>query len=164
MYSAKLIEYKNKVLKMAMQYKYTIATLILFMVSLNVFGPYLDGYIDDYMEDEISAKVRVNQKSLSEIREMEQQNGYDVVVDVRSEEEYESGHLEDSINIPHISIIENPNILQIKGVNKNKMVLVYCRSGRRASLVVNEMMNLGYDKNSVHYYNGSHDNLDSAFV
>lgn len=164
MYSAKLIEYKNIVITMAMQYKFTIVALLVLMVGLNVFGPYLDNTLNDYFEDDISELVRENRKSLSEIESMEKKSGYDVVVDVRSEEEYESGHLEDSINIPHISIIENPNILQIKGVNKNKMVLIYCRSGRRASLVVNEMMNLGYDKNSVHYYNGSHDKLASAFV
>ena len=44
------------------------------------------------------------------------------------------------------------------------MILVYCETGRRASYVVNEMIKLGFDKNSVHYYTDTYDKLRPAFV
>lgn len=160
----KLIKFKNKLLNILMDYKYTIFALVSFMILLNIFGPHLINLIDEYTDDETHIHNKENQRSYSEIYKIEKNKGYDIVLDVRSREEYEKGHLEDSINIPHTEILENPNILNLKGIHKNKMILVYCKTGRRASLVVNEMMRLGYDKNSVNYYTGNHESLTSAFL
>lgn len=160
----KLIEFKNKLVNKLMGYKYTIFALVSLMIVLNLIGPYLNNLIDEYLLDESDFGTTEHKKSYDEIYLIEKNKGYDIVLDVRSVEEYENSHLEDSINIPHTEILENPNILNLKGIHKNKMILVYCKSGRRASLVVNEMMRLGYDKNSVHYYAGNHESLTSAFL
>ena len=160
----KLIEFKNKSLNMLMSYKYSIVALVTVMILLNVFGPSISNLIDEYLIDDTDYGTAESKKSYNEIYNIEKNKGYDIVLDVRSAKEYENGHLEDSINISHTEILENPNILNLKGVHKNKMILVYCKSGRRASLVVNEMMRLGYDKNSVNYYTGNHESLTSAFL
>jgi rhodanese-related sulfurtransferase len=52
-----------------------------------------------------------------------------LVVDVRSESEFESGHAKDSINIPVHEIAAQIDNL------KNKVVILVCRSGMRASNV-----------------------------
>jgi len=160
----KLIEFKNKSLNILMSYKLTVFILVSFMIVLNIFGPRLINIIDEYTDDENYNYNKENQRTYSDIYKIEKNQGYDIVLDVRSREEYEKDHLEDSINIPHTEILENPNILNLKGIHKNKMILVYCKTGRRASLVVNEMMRLGYDKNSVNYYTGNHESLTSAFL
>ena len=62
-------------------------------------------------------------------------------IDVRSAEEFNSGHLQDSINIPHDQIIE-----RIKAVSPDKdaPINLYCRSGRRAEVALTELKKAGY--------------------
>lgn len=65
-------------------------------------------------------------------------NNY-IIVDVRSEDEYNEGHIVDSINIPYDQIDENTNL------DKTKTIMVYCRSGNRSSIAYNILVDLGYD-------------------
>ena len=164
MYSEKLLEIIKYILKkcydIIMKYKYSFSVLFLIMITVTLFVPYIETRLDDY----INNTVIENRKSLNEIYKFEKDHGYDIVIDVRSKKEYDEGHLEDTINIPFKDIIENPNILQKNGITQNKMVLVYCNTGRRASFVVNDMIKLGFDKNSVHYYDDTYDKLRQAFI
>ena len=52
------------------------------------------------------------------------------VIDVREQYEYENGNI-DSINIPMDKILQSTNKIQ-----RNKQVVIYCQSGRRAAAVV----------------------------
>lgn len=62
-------------------------------------------------------------------------------IDVRSAEEFNDGHLQDSINIPHDQIVE-----RIKAVSPDKdaPINLYCRSGRRAEVALTELKKAGY--------------------
>ncbi|MDY4605229.1 rhodanese-like domain-containing protein [Clostridium tertium] len=63
------------------------------------------------------------------------------MLDVRSEEEYNSGHIENSILIPIDKLEEEAeNILN----DKNKKILVYCRSGNRSKKASNILLEKGY--------------------
>lgn len=62
-----------------------------------------------------------------------------VIVDVRTKEEYESGHVVGSINIPYDEIDEDTDL------DKDKTIIVYCRSGNRSSTAYNTLKNLGYE-------------------
>ena len=64
-----------------------------------------------------------------------------VWIDVRSAEEFNDGHLQDSINIPHDQIVE-----RIKAVSPDKdaPINLYCRSGRRAEVALTELKKAGY--------------------
>lgn len=63
-----------------------------------------------------------------------------IILDVRSEEEYNSGHIENSILIPIDKLEEAENILN----DKNKKILVYCRSGNRSKKASNILLEKGY--------------------
>jgi len=64
-----------------------------------------------------------------------------ILLDVRSKEEFASGSIKDSINIPHEDLLSDIGLVsQYKG----KILAVYCRSGRRAELVINELENNGF--------------------
>ena len=64
-----------------------------------------------------------------------------IVLDVRTMEEYNQGHIKDAILIPHTSIKENIN----KYVqDKEQTVLVYCRSGNRSKQASKILAELGY--------------------
>ena len=56
-----------------------------------------------------------------------------LLIDVRSPEEYASGHIPGAINMPHKSIDEYISDLQ---EHKDKPIILYCRSGRRAKLAM----------------------------
>lgn len=53
------------------------------------------------------------------------------VIDVRSDHEFSAGHVPGAINLPHDSITSHLD--QISHL-KDKPVLLYCRSGRRAGM------------------------------
>ena len=62
-----------------------------------------------------------------------------IVIDVRTLEEFESGHIEDSSNIEwqEISSITDT-------INKDQKIYLYCRSGRRSQNATNILIDLGY--------------------
>ena len=61
---------------------------------------------------------------------MEQKNGY-IILDVRRADEFAAGHIPNAINVPNESIgtDEIPEL-----PNKDQLIMVYCRSGRRRRL------------------------------
>ena len=64
-----------------------------------------------------------------------------VWIDVRSAEEFNAGHLQDAVNIPHDQILAR---IQAVSPDKNAPVNLYCRSGRRAETPLTELKNAGY--------------------
>ena len=64
-----------------------------------------------------------------------------VVVDVRTREEYDGGHIENAVLVPNESIgSEMPEPLP----DKEATLLVYCRSGRRSKEAAQKLLSLGY--------------------
>eukprot|EP01156_Anaeramoeba_ignava_P004311 Anaeramoba_ignava/a229035_22.p1 GENE.a229035_22~~a229035_22.p1 ORF type:complete len:155 (+),score=14.52 a229035_22:49-465(+) len=63
------------------------------------------------------------------------------IVDVRTQNEYYSGHVQDAINIP-LSIVESAVVEQFP--DKNAKLYLYCRSGNRSSQAARILVNLGY--------------------
>ncbi len=62
-------------------------------------------------------------------------------IDVRTSEEYASGHLEGAKNIPHEVVAQQ--IAEI-APDKNASIVVYCRSGRRSAIAQEALQALGY--------------------
>ena len=64
-----------------------------------------------------------------------------VVVDVRTREEYDGGHIENAVLVPNESIgSEMPEALP----DKEATLLIYCRSGRRSKDAAQKLLELGY--------------------
>ena len=64
-----------------------------------------------------------------------------ILIDVRTEEEYATSHLEDSINIPVDEILDGVMDL---GIKKEDVIIVYCNSGNRSIGGYRELKNNGY--------------------
>ncbi|MDW4100390.1 persulfide dioxygenase-sulfurtransferase CstB [Staphylococcus saprophyticus] len=62
------------------------------------------------------------------------------ILDVRNEEEWNNGHLDQAVNIPHGKLL-NENIL----FNKEDKIYVHCQSGVRSSIAVGILENKGYE-------------------
>ena len=71
---------------------------------------------------------------------MDTQDGY-VILDTRTEEEYETGHIPGAIVISHEQIKEKAEQVL---TDKDQLLLVYCRSGRRSKLAAQDLVDLGY--------------------
>ena len=64
-----------------------------------------------------------------------------VVLDVRTQEEYDSGHIKNAVCLPNEEIINEPDILP----DKNQEILVYCRSGNRSKQAAQKLADMGYE-------------------
>ena len=64
-----------------------------------------------------------------------------VLVDVRTPEEYRAGHKEGALNIP-VDEVEQlaPQLLP----DKNAVILLYCRTGKRADKAMDTLRKMGY--------------------
>lgn len=66
----------------------------------------------------------------------------EIWVDVRTQEEWDSGHLEEAIHIPHEQIVAR--IEEITS-NKDATIHLYCRSGGRAGRAKSALEALGFN-------------------
>ena len=64
-----------------------------------------------------------------------------VLLDVRTVEEFKSGHIRNSINIPHEILLSN---IDLVSEYHDEPLVVYCRSGKRASLVIEALKKHGF--------------------
>lgn len=71
---------------------------------------------------------------------MDSEEGY-VILDVRTQEEYDQGHIPGAILIPDTEVeVTAEDVL----TDKDQLILVYCRSGRRSKLAAEALVELGY--------------------
>lgn len=64
-----------------------------------------------------------------------------ILVDVRTKAEFDSGHIPTAILIPYDTITRN-----LPTTDKDAVIIVYCRSGRRSGIAKNALEQLGYTK------------------
>ncbi len=84
--------------------------------------------------------VKVNFQTAKRILDKPQS----VIVDVREEEEYCTGHAKDAVLLP-VDEITAESAAEVLP-DKDAPVLVYCRSGRRSALAAQKLQALGYTK------------------
>ncbi len=65
-----------------------------------------------------------------------------ILIDVRSNEEYQQDGIQQAINIPYNNI-DKANITSVVS-DKNTPIKLYCRSGSRASVAMETLLQLGY--------------------
>ena len=71
---------------------------------------------------------------------MDSENGY-IIIDARTQEEYDEGHIPGAIMIPEYEIADRA---EKELPDKDQLILVYCRSGRRSKIAAEELVKLGY--------------------
>ena len=71
---------------------------------------------------------------------MDSEDGY-IILDVRTQEEYDQSHIPGAIVISHEEIMEKAEDVL---TDKDQLILVYCRSGRRSKIAAEALVELGY--------------------
>jgi phage shock protein E len=68
-----------------------------------------------------------------------------ILIDVRTAAEYENGHIPSAILIPYDTIAADPPT-----TDKNALIILYCRTGRRSGIAYETLSKMGY-KNLVNF-------------
>ena len=71
---------------------------------------------------------------------MARETGY-IILDVRRPDEFAAGHIPKAINVPN-ETIGTADIPELP--DKNQIIMVYCRSGRRSKEASEKLVKLGY--------------------
>lgn len=66
-----------------------------------------------------------------------------LLIDVRSPQEFADGHIPGAVNMPHDNI--NDYIADLEG-HKDKPIIIYCRSGRRAQLAMKVLQDMDFSE------------------
>ncbi|MBS1174447.1 MAG: rhodanese-like protein [Burkholderiaceae bacterium] len=64
-----------------------------------------------------------------------------VMLDVRTPDEYQSGHVRNALLVPHDSIAQTISSI---APDKNQTIYLYCRSGRRSGIAFDTLKGMGY--------------------
>ena len=92
----------------------------------------------DKENDQGAVYVNITAEEAKQI--MDTEEGY-VILDVRTQEEYDQGHIPGATQISHEEIAEKAEDVL---TDKEQLILVYCRSGRRSKIAAEALVELGY--------------------
>ena len=92
----------------------------------------------DKENDQGAVYVNITAEEAKQI--MDTEEGY-IILDARTQEEYDEGHIPGAIVISHEEITEKAEEML---TDKNQLILVYCRSGRRSKIAAEALLELGY--------------------
>ena len=82
----------------------------------------------------------INQMNSDELVEFVELNDA-ILLDVRTKDEFNSGYIENSLNIDYFS---DEFSINVDKLDKNIPIILYCRSGRRSGLSANKIKKLGF--------------------
>ena len=129
--------------------KNTKGLIIMLILSLSLFGlaacggemgTALDNMQTTSGKDD-NAPLTYEQISAKEAKEiMDTEKDY-IIIDARTEAEFAEGHIKGAILIPEYEIAQRA---EKELPDKNALILVYCRSGRRSKIASEELVGLGY--------------------
>ena len=108
--------------------------IIMLLISLSLFGM----TACDGGNEKSSTYEQITAEQAKTI--MDTDKDY-IIIDARTEEEFAEGHIENAILIPEYEIAKRA---EKELPDKEQLILVYCRSGRRSKIASEELVKLGY--------------------
>lgn len=114
-----------------MKYLITLKSAMLYTLVLG----FLSACTNNTNTRDISANDLANQLGNSKI----------FILDVRTPQEYAAGHVPGAINIAHTSVASKIKTETLQEL-KNETIVIYCKSGRRASMAEQTLASAGFKK------------------
>ena len=108
--------------------------IIMLLISLSLFGLTACGK----SSEKAPAYEQISAEQAKTI--MDTETDY-IIIDARTSEEFAEGHIENAILIPEYEIKDRA---EKELPDKEQLILVYCRSGRRSKIASEELVKLGY--------------------
>ena len=116
--------------------------IILIMGIFSIFGlTACGGGSETETSSQTASKIGYEQISQQKAKEiMDTEENY-IIIDSRTQEEFDEGHIKGAIMIPEYEIEKRA---EKELHDKDALILVYCRSGRRSKIASEALANLGY--------------------
>lgn len=116
--------------------KWVFIISVLLCIVLTACGNDINMNIND--KEEYVMYQQITQQEAKRIMD----SGEDfILLDVREQEEFDSGHIPGAILIPYTQIPQKaPTMLP----DKDKLILIYCRSGRRSKIAAESLSQFAY--------------------
>ena len=121
-----------------MIYKRFKTVIILAVMAALCVNVCQTGASSEEMRTEETAYMKISAEDAKEI--MDSTDDF-ALIDVREKDEYASGHIAGALLIPYGEIKERA---ETELTDKEQMILVYCRSGRRSAIAAQTLTELGY--------------------
>ena len=86
-------------------------------------------------------KAMYEQITAEEAKKIMDSGAEHIILDTREQDEFDEGHIPGAILIPYTEI---ENKAEEMLTDKDKLILVYCRSGRRSKIAAESLSKLGY--------------------
>lgn len=96
------------------------------------------GNTDDNLQEESMKAEVITAQEAKQI--MDNESGY-IILDVRESDEFEISHIDGAIQLSYLEIKEKAETVLPE---KDQLILVYCRSGRRSAVAGEMLLELGY--------------------
>ena len=115
--------------------------LLTFALPFGCIGCSTGGSADGSVDSSVGGSATYEQISGAQAKAlMDRESGY-IIIDARTQEEYDEGYISGAILIPEYEIADRA---EKELPDKNQLILVYCRSGRRSKIAAEELVKLGY--------------------
>lgn len=115
-----------------MKMKLTIAILCTFLFLM------IGCKANDSNSSHTSEYKKINAEEAKKLMDSEEEL---VILDVRTKEEFDTGHIAGALLLPLDSL---KNAAEETLPNKDQLILVYCRSGNRSETATNQLIEMGY--------------------
>lgn len=89
---------------------------------------------------QVGAK-EVSQEQLQQLQKIEQSDNKVILLDVRTVEEFNDGHIANAVNIPHKELANR--LAELSGA-EDTQIIMYCRSGRRVEIATQILKENGF--------------------
>jgi phage shock protein E len=96
---------------------------------------------DSKSDGQVTEKAVYRKISAQEAKKMMEETEDYILVDVRTEQEFNAGHIEGALLIPDYEI-KGTEVKELP--DKDALILLYCRSGRRSAEAAHRMIQMGY--------------------
>jgi len=94
------------------------------------------------IEEEVSAPSRADTIKITPHQAEEKMHSNDVIIlDVRTQEEFDAGHIENAILIPYDEISDHVGLVLS---DTSQTILIYCRTGRRSAIAATLLIEFGF--------------------
>lgn len=111
-----------------------------FLLILFVLTIILTGCVNVNTKDNITQEATYKKISAEDAKKIIDSEDV-IVLDVRTPEEYNEGHIENAVLLPVNEIKDKAGEVL---TDKDAKILVYCRSGNRSATAAKELIELGY--------------------
>jgi len=108
--------------------------------SIGIIGG-ADGPTAVFVSEKEGEKTMYQQITPAEAKKIMDSGEESIILDVREQNEFESGHIPNAVLIPYTEIDKKAEEVL---PDKEVQILVYCRSGRRSKIASESLGKLGY--------------------